>query len=465
MDAFWAPRYWYPCRERTCPRFQDGGCAISTTIDRPYPPVLAPRQAAAPLDATVVVPGSKSITNRALLIAALADGPSELRGALHSDDTTYMAQALDALGVPVESDEADASFHVAGGGGTFSAPEADLFVGNSGTTMRFLTAALPLGRGRYRIDGVPRMRRRPIAPLIDALNDLGANVASELGTGCPPIVVQANGLPGGATRMAGDLSSQYFSALLMAAPYAQAGVSVEVVGDLVSKPYLPMTAAVMAAFGVSADLDTATWRRLGVRPDQRYTGRVYDIEPDASNASYFFAAAAVSGGRVRVNGLGRGSTQGDLGFVEVLRAMGAAVEVGEDYTEVQGPPNGELRAVDLDLGPISDTAQTLAAIAPFASGITTIRGVAHARLKETDRVAALATELRRLGQAVEEFPDGLRITPRPIQPAEIATYDDHRMAMSFAVAALRAPGIQLLDPGCVAKTFPRFFDVLDAVTP
>ncbi len=376
-----------------------------------------------------------------------------------------MAQALNALGAAVVSDEGGASFHVQGAGGGFRAPEADLFVGNSGTTMRFLTAALPLGRGRYRIDGVPRMRLRPIAPLLAALSDLGADAVSELGTGCPPIVVQAAGLPGGATRMAGDLSSQYFSALLMAAPYAERGVEVAVEGDLVSKPYLPMTAAVMAAFGVTADLDTDHWRTLGVRPGQRYTGRVYDIEPDASNASYFFAAAAVTGGRVRVEGLGRGSTQGDLGFVEVLRQMGAEVEVGDDATTVQGPPHGDLRGVDLDLGPISDTAQTLAAIAPFATGPTTIRGVAHARLKETDRVAALVTELRRLGQEVEEFPDGLRITPRPIVPADVATYDDHRMAMSFAVAALRAPGIRLRDPGCVAKTFPSFFDVLDAVTP
>jgi 3-phosphoshikimate 1-carboxyvinyltransferase len=411
------------------------------------------------------VPGSKSITNRALLVAALADGGSELRGALHSDDTRYMAAALNALGVCVESDEADASFRIVGGGGTFPAAEADLFVGNAGTAMRFLTAALPLGHGRFRIDGVPRMRQRPIAPLLDALNDLGADVRSERETGCPPVVVRADGLRGGRTRMAGDLSSQYFSALLLAAPYAREGVIVDVAGDLVSKPYLPMTAAVMAAFGVEADLDTAHWRRLGVRPGQRYQGRVFHVEPDASNASYFFAAAAVTGGRVRIDGLGRASTQGDLRFVDALRAMGAEVEIGDDFTEVRGPADGALRGVDLDLGPISDTAQTLAAIAPFASGPTTIRGIAHARLKETDRVAALATELRRLGQDVDERPDGLRITPRPIQPAEIATYDDHRMAMSFAVAALRAPGITLRDPDCVAKTFPGFFAVLDAVTP
>jgi 3-phosphoshikimate 1-carboxyvinyltransferase len=446
-----------------------GGPAISTIIDvdtdREDPPVYAPRPAARPLDATVTVPGSKSITNRALLTAALADGPSELLGALHSDDTRYMAEALNALGIPVASDEAAASFHVQGGGGMFSATEAELFVGNSGTTMRFLTAALPLGRGRYRIDGVPRMRVRPIAPLIDALNDLGADARGEREPGFPPVIVQADGLRGGHTRMAGDLSSQYFSALLLAAPYAREGVTVDVAGDLVSKPYLPMTAAVMAAFGVTADLDTVHWRQLGVRPGQRYRGRVFQVEPDASNASYFFAAAAVTGGRVRVEGLGNASTQGDLRFVDVLRAMGAKVEIGAEATVVQGPPQGRLRGVDLDLGPISDTAQTLAAIAPFAVGPTTIRGVAHARIKETDRVAALATELRRLGQEVAEFPDGLRITPRPIQAADIDTYDDHRMAMSFAVAALRAPGIRLRDPGCVAKTFPGFFAVLDAVTP
>jgi 3-phosphoshikimate 1-carboxyvinyltransferase len=413
----------------------------------------------------VRIPGSKSITNRALLVAALADGPSALLGALHSDDTRYMAAALNALGIAVESDEPGAGFRVTGGGGTFPAAEADLFVGNSGTTMRFLTAALPLGRGRYRIDGVPRMRQRPIAPLLAALAELGADARSEPGTGCPPVIVQANGLRGGTTWMAGDLSSQYFSALLLAAPGAREGVSVEVVGDLVSKPYLPMTAAVMAAFGATAEIDTVGWRRLRVAPGQRYGGRVFRIEPDASNASYFFAAAAVTGGRVRVDGLGRASTQGDLRFVDALAAMGAEVEIGDDFTLVQGPPDGTLRGVALDLGPISDTAQTLAAIAPFASGPTTIRGVAHARLKETDRVAALATELRRLGQEVDEFADGLRITPRPLRPAAIETYDDHRMAMSFAIAALRAPGIRLRDPGCVAKTFPEFFAVLDAVTP
>lgn len=413
-----------------------------------------------PVDGTVVVPGSKSITNRALPIAALARGTSQLTGALFSDDTRYMADALNQLGVRVESDEANNAFSVVGGNGSFPANTADLFIGNSGTSVRFLTAVLTLGYGVFRIDGIPRMRKRPIQPLITALNQLGSTVTSEDDSGCPPVRVIANGLPGGSVTVPGDQSSQYFSALLIAAPYARNGMEILVEGDLVSKPYMPMTASVMNAFGVEVELDTTDWNRFAVAPGQHYAGRAFHIEPDASNASYFFAAAAATGGRVRVEGLGTNSTQGDLNFVRVLEAMGAAVTIGSDFTEVIGPPHGALRGVDLDLNAISDTAQTLAAIAPFASGPTTFRGVAHARLKETDRVAALATELRKLGQQVEEHPDGLTIVPRPIIPADIDTYDDHRMAMSFGVAALRAPGIRILDPGCTAKTFPDFFQRL-----
>jgi 3-phosphoshikimate 1-carboxyvinyltransferase len=416
-----------------------------------------------PVDGTVVVPGSKSITNRALPIAALARGTSVLTGALFSDDTRYMAEALNRLGIRVEADESNNTFTVAGGDGTFPATTADLFIGNSGTTVRFLTAVLTLGHGTFRIDGIPRMRQRPIQPLITALNNLGSSVRSEEGTGCPPVIVDADGLPGGTVSVPGDQSSQYFSALLIAAPYADNGVEILVEGDLVSKPYMPMTAETMRAFGVEVDLDEADWTRFAVAPGQRYEARNYHIEPDASNASYFFAAAAVTGGRVRVEGLGKRSTQGDLNFVHVLEAMGATVTMTDGYTEVIGPPDGNLRGVDLDLNAISDTAQTLAAIAPFADGPTTIRGVGHARLKETDRVAALATELRKLGQQVEERPDGLTIVPQPITPADIDTYDDHRMAMSFGVATLRAPGIRILAPGCTAKTFPDYFDRLTAL--
>lgn len=416
-----------------------------------------------PVDGTVVVPGSKSITNRALPIAALARGTSVLTGALFSDDTRYMAEALDQLGIRVESDEASNTFAVTGGDGTFPAASADLFIGNSGTSIRFLTAVLTLGHGAFRIDGIARMRQRPIQPLITALNDLGSSVRSEEATGCPPVLVTADGLPGGTVSVPGDQSSQYFSALLIAAPYARNGIEILVVGDLVSKPYMPMTADTMRAFGVEVELDEVDWKRFAVAPGQHYQARDYHIEPDASNASYFFAAAAVTGGRVRVDGLGKNSTQGDLNFVRVLEEMGAAVTIADDFTEVIGPPKGKLRGVDLDLNAISDTAQTLAAIAPFADGPTTIRGVEHARLKETDRVAALATELRKLGQQVEERPDGLTIIPQPILPADIDTYDDHRMAMSFGVATLRAPGMRILDPGCTAKTFPDFFDRLTAL--
>ncbi|MEA2586057.1 MAG: 3-phosphoshikimate 1-carboxyvinyltransferase [Thermomicrobiales bacterium] len=429
-----------------------------------FPDVTSVATVTRPIDAVARIPGSKSITNRALLAAALADGESELSGALHSHDTRYMAAALNALGVGVETDEPGERFRLQGGGGTFPATQAELFVGNAGTAMRFLTAALPLGRGTYRIDGVPRMRKRPLAPLLQALTDLGADAVSEEGTGCPPVVVRASGLRGGRTTMAGDQSSQFFSALLLDALLGVGGGEVEVAGDLVSKPYMPMTAAVMRAFGVEMELDTEHWRTFRVAPGQRYRGRAYRIEPDASNASYFFAAAAVTGGRVRVDGLGRGSTQGDLRFVDVLAVMGATVTVADDYVEVIGPPAGALKGVDLYLNAISDTAQTLAAIAPFATGLTTIRGVGHARLKETDRVAALATELRRLGQTVEERPDGLTIHPSPIVAADVQTYDDHRMAMSFAITALRAPGVRILDPGCVAKTFPDFFARLEEVT-
>lgn len=425
--------------------------------------VYGPQPIDHPIDAVVQVPGSKSITNRALLVAALADGESELTGALYSDDTKYMAEALNVLGVVVESDEANERFIVHGGGGTFTAESADLFIGNSGTTARFLTAALPLGRGTYRLDGVPRMRQRPIGPLLQAMRDLGADVESELGTGCPPVVVRANGLPGGRTRMAGDESSQFFTALLLSGPYAANGVEIEVLGDLVSKPYLPMTAAVMAAFGVTAEIDEVNWRTLAVRPGQRYRGRAYRIEPDASSASYFFAAAAVTGGRVRLEGLGSTSTQGDLRFIDVLAAMGAEVREEKDAVEVIGPTGGRLRGGEFDMAHISDTAQTLAAIAPFADGPVTIRGVAHNRLKETDRIAAVTNELRRLGQDVDEFEDGLTIVPRPVTPVDVDTYDDHRIAMSFAITALRAPGIRLRDPGCVAKTFPDFFDRLAAL--
>lgn len=417
-----------------------------------------------PVVGTASVPGSKSITNRALLIAALADGESILTGALFSDDTRYMASALNQLGIRVTGDQQAESFTIEGCAGEIPVDEADLFVGNSGTSMRFLTAAVALGHGTYRLDGVPRMRERPIAPLLDALNQLGVDATSEEGTGCPPVRIVANGLPGGTVTLPGDKSSQYFTGLLMAAPYARQGMTIQVDGDLVSRPYIEITVDVMASFGVEAEIDDETWQSFHVEAGQAYEGRLFHIEPDASNASYFFAAAAITGGEVRVEGLGTESLQGDLDFVDVLEAMGAEVEMSESETIVRGPADGVLRGGDFDMTEISDTAQTLAAIAPFANSPVTIRGVAHNRIKETDRISAVATELRKLGQEVEEFEDGMTITPRPVTPADIETYDDHRMAMSFGVTSLRAHGVRILDPECTAKTFPDYFARMISLT-
>ncbi len=426
--------------------------------------IIAMQPIARAISGTAAVPGSKSITNRALLIAALANGPSTLTGALFSDDTRYMAGALNQLGITVRGDEDAERFDIAGGDGTFPATVGMLFVGNSGTTARFLTAALTLGTGEFHLDGVPRMRERPIAPLIDALNQLGADVVSDEGNGCPPLVVRAHGLRGGTARLGGDTSSQFFTGLLIAAPYADRGVRIEVNGELVSKPYITITADVMAAFGVTPEIDDTDWRSFAVAPGQHYTGRHYVVEPDASNASYFFAAAAVTGGEIAVDGLGSRSHQGDLEFVRVLEAMGCEVTVSETSTSVRGPADGILRGGEFDFNAISDTAQTLAAIAPFADGPVTIRGIAHNRVKETDRIGAVAAELRKLGQVVDELDDGMTIHPRPVTPAEIETYDDHRMAMSFAITGLKASGVSILDPACVAKTFPSFFERLADLT-
>ena len=415
--------------------------------------------ASAPVNATVTLPGSKSYTNRALLVAAMADGESLLRHALFSDDTDYMAAALRSLGIRVEEDRKEAEFRVRGAGGRIPAPQARLFVGNAGTAARFLTGFVALGRGTYTIDGTERMRQRPIQPLLDGLAQLAVNAYAQNADGCPPVVVETSGLPGGRARMRGDISSQYFTALLMVSPLSRDGVELEVEGDLVSKPYIDMTASTMAAFG--ATMTNESYRRFIVPGAQHYAPRTYYIEPDASSASYLFAAAAVTGGRVRVEHLGRDSAQGDLRFVQVLERMGCTVSQGPDYTEVAGPP--QLHGVEVDMGDISDTAQTLAAIAPFADSPVTIQNIAHVRAKETDRVAAAATELRRLGVRVEERPDGLTVYPGPAHGAAIETYDDHRMAMSFAVTGLRLPGVRIKDPSCVSKTFPDFWERFGAL--
>jgi 3-phosphoshikimate 1-carboxyvinyltransferase len=420
-----------------------------------------------PPDVTVTVPGSKSITNRALILAALAHPRSdtELTGALHCEDTDVMIKGLRSLGFHVQADWRRSAIQVSRGGSTRLIPAsgAELFVANSGTTMRFLTALVSLGEGRYRLDGVARMRERPIEDLLAALRQMGSRVWSERQNGFPPVVVLGQRLRGEAFRpyggqiqIRGDLSSQFLSALLMVAPFAREGVRIEVVGPLVSVPYVKMTVAMMERFGVAVETDLATSFR--VARHEWYEPQTFAVEPDATAASYFFGAAAITGGTVTVTGLSSRSLQGDVRFVEVLGKMGCEIHSRDNALTVRG---GRLHGIDVDLNDMSDCVLTLAAVACFASGPTTIRNVAHIRHKECDRLKALATELRRVGAAVEERADGLTITPRPLYGAAIETYSDHRMAMSMALIGLKVRGIALTNPDCVAKTYPSFFKDLE----
>jgi 3-phosphoshikimate 1-carboxyvinyltransferase len=413
-----------------------------------------------PIHAHVRPPGSKSITNRALVCAALAECKSTLTGALDSDDTRVMIEGLRRLGIAVASDDAGKTLVVHGCNLTIPADSADLYCGNSGTTMRFLTALTTLGHGVYRLDGNARMRERPIGDLLTALNELGARVESKLGNGCPPITVSANGLPGGITTIRGDISSQFLSALLMSAAGARAPVRIEIEGPLVSQPYVHMTLAVMRAFGVDAETDD-NLQHFRIGAPLSYRGHSYSIEPDATAASYFWAAAAVTGGEITVDGLSAASLQGDVAFVDCLETMGCEIRRDSSSISVAGRP---LHGIDVDMNAISDTVQTLAVVALFADGPTTIRNVGHIRYKETDRISAVAKELRKLGAQVEERDDGLTITPRQLHPAALDTYDDHRMAMSFALAGLKIAGVRINDPACVAKTYPDYFaDLATAV--
>jgi 3-phosphoshikimate 1-carboxyvinyltransferase len=366
-----------------------------------------------------------------------------------------MARGLAALGIPVDHDESAQRFDVAGCAGRLAAERASVFVGNSGTTARFLTPVMALGKGVFELDGDAAMRQRPIQPLLDALVSLGIDATSVRGNGCPPIRIESSGLDGGSVRMQGTFSSQYFSALLMVAPCTRRGIIIDVDGDLVSKPYIDVTAQAMNAFGVA--FQRSGFTRFSVAPGS-YRATAYDVEPDASAASYFFAAAAVTRGSVVVPGLGARSLQGDLGFVRLLERMGCRVRQTDTETEVTGPH--KLNGIEADMSDLSDTAQTLAAVAPFAEGPTRVKGIGFIRRKETNRVAAVVTELRRAGIRAEEEDDGFVVYPGTPKPADIETYDDHRMAMSFAVMGLVGSGIRIRNPGCVSKTFPRFFDEL-----
>ena len=411
-----------------------------------------------PLDAIVRVPGSKSITNRALLLASLANGRTHLTNALFSDDSSYFAAALQALGFDVKMDEERSSITVIGTGGAIPAKKGALFVGNAGTAARFLTAFVTLGHGEYLLDGDARMRERPIGDLVHALRQLGADVDAP--SGCPPVRVAACGLAGGRAVLPGDISSQFLSALLMVSPYAAQPVMLELSTDLSSKPYVDLTLRMMHAFGLKVQHEG--YERFVVQGGRYQASESYAIEPDATAASYFFAAAAICGGRVRVEGLTRSSMQGDMAFTDILSSMGCRIAENPDYTEVMGTDS--LRGLEVDLSDCPDTAQTLAVIAPFAATPTRIHGIRSARLKESDRVHATCTELARLGIRVDEHADGMTIHPcEAIQPAPVCTYNDHRMAMAFSLIGLRAPGIQIENPGCVSKTFPEFFEVLESL--
>lgn len=427
-----------------------------------YPDKLAIQPLTQPPKAHLDVPGSKSITNRALVLAALSCGTGEcfLTNALLSEDTDVMVGALRVLGFSVDVQrESPPRIRVSKKVKDAVIPRqrAELFVGNSGTTMRFLTAMVALGHGRYRLDGVERMRERPIEDLLAALRQLGVSAYCEHSNGCPPVVVEANGISGGTVRIKGDLSSQFLSALLMVAPLAQGDVAVEVEGPLVSVPYVTMTLELMRRSG--ARIQAWDQRKFLVQGASGYGRFDFDIEADASAASYFFAAAAITGGTVSVGIAiemqGMPPLQGDFHFVDLLERMGCVVDRPGYTIRVRG---SHLRGIDVDMNAISDTVMTLAAVACFAEGPTMIRNIAHIRHKETDRLTALAIELRKVGAEVDEFPDGLRITPRPLHGAEIETYNDHRMAMSMALIGLRVPGIVIKNPGCVAKTYPGFWE-------
>ncbi|MEE8556937.1 MAG: 3-phosphoshikimate 1-carboxyvinyltransferase [Myxococcota bacterium] len=413
-------------------------------------------QSISPPDVVVQIPGSRSYTNRGLVCAALASGGSRISGALRSEDTEAMCDGLGRLGVEVLEEGED--WVVRGSGGQFAIPLHPVDCRASGTTMRFLTACAGLAPGRVVLDGTERMRARPIQELADALNSVGLQIRTT--TGYPPVTVHGGQVKGGRISLDASRSGQYLSAVLMIAPYADSDIEI-ITGPVASLPFVEMTLETMRTFGISVERPQE--RVFRVPSGQHYRGRHYTVEPDAMSANYFFSAAAITGGRVRVEGLSPASCQGDVRFVEVLERMGCSVERGPRSISVRGSPY--LHGVDVDLNAMPDQAQTLAVVACYAQGPTWIRNVAHLRLKETDRIAALEKELPKLGARVEVTGSDLRIEPPTrVNPAKITTYDDHRMAMSFALAGLRTPGIVIEDPECVAKTFPDFFERLQALS-
>ncbi len=406
--------------------------------------------------AEVKAPSSKSYTNRALLIAALSGGETRVINALESDDTKYMAEALRQLGIKVDKD--GATFTVFGKGGRFDIPDEPLFLGNAGTAMRFLTTACALvDSGHIILKGNERMNERPIADLLEALKPLGVSAHSIKNDGCPPVLVEGGGIAGSITKIKGDKSSQYFTSILLCAPYAKKDVTIETIGELTSKSYIDMTIASMREFGIN--VENSDYKSFKVKAGQVYHARDYVVEGDFSSASYLFAAAAITGSKVKVTGVNPSSSQGDMHFVDALVKMGCSRDNGPDWIEIKGPE--KLKAIpEIDMNNMPDVAMTLAVVAAFAEGETRIINVANMRIKETDRIKATVTELQKMGIDASELPDGLIINGGDMHGASIDTYDDHRIAMCFAIAGLRVSGIFIKDEECVSKTYPDFFDVL-----
>jgi 3-phosphoshikimate 1-carboxyvinyltransferase len=406
------------------------------------------------VEATLTLPGSKSYTHRALIAAALAPGESILANALKAEDTELTAQALAGLGADL--DWQGHTIRVLGTGGHLKPVADPIFLGNSGTSMRFLTAVVALGSGTYRLTGTARLCERPMGELLEALNNLGVQATSEQGNGCPPVTVTGGSFTGGITRLSGAVSSQFLSALLLIGPLAPKGVEIEISGELVSRPYVDVTLSVLTAFGITFSREA--YRRFIIPGGQSYRNHQYDIEADASSASYFWAAAALTGGRMTIANLDLESIQGDIDFLSVLARMGCHLISSPQGLTVEGGP---LQGIHMDMSAMPDLVPTLGVLAAFADGETVISGVAHLRHKESNRLAAVVTELGKMGITAEETPDGLRIIGGTPQGAEIETYDDHRIAMSFAVAGLKAKGVVIHNPDCVAKSFPDFWEYFE----
>ena len=414
------------------------------------------------IEGEINLPGSKSLSNRALLLAALAEGTTKITNLLESDDTRHMLNALKQLGISYTLSEDKTECTVVGNAGAIhNSNHQELFLGNAGTAMRPLCAALSLGTGSYLLTGEPRMKERPIGHLVDALREAGAKISYKENDGYPPLMIEAGGLRGGNVKIDGAISSQFLTALLLAAPMAQEDMTITIIGELVSKPYIDITLHIMKAFGV--DVLNDNYKTFSIKAGQTYKAvETFMVEGDASSASYFLAAAAIKGGTVKVTGIGKKSVQGDIQFVDVLEKMGAVVEWGDDFVSVS---RGELHAIDMDFNHIPDAAMTIATTALFVEGTTTLRNIYNWRVKETDRLYAMATELRKVGAEVEEGEDYLKITaPKQLKHAAIDTYDDHRMAMCFSLLALDPVSVTINEPECTAKTFPTYFDVLESIS-